>query len=279
MSNYFVFFVGRDKVWRENEKPNPWKSAKNMESESVETSVKRQLDNERLQQKIEDELLTLSKKRKEDEKKRHDEEFLNERWTEREREAVKRRQENLKRLQLEVDLCRRRDELFNYRLGDKTRLDCFQHLQFGDVTHVRIGVFGPPGSGKSCFINTCERVLRLTNQGSAPVSTTKQEYLPEMTFRLVDSRGVWFSNMIEELKPDVDGKLKANAGDKEKRQNPWFSNELQGIILVFKANDPTLKERDNPMRHLIRDIQENTGIVFIFFLIYEQFRHGLGCII
>ena len=276
-------------MWRRDEKPNPSMSVRSVASESVKTRLKQQLDNERLQQKIEDELRMLSEERKEDGKKRHDEESLNGRWSEREREAVNRRQENLKRLQLEVDLCRRRDELFNYRLGDKTRLDCFQDLQFGDVTQLRIGVFGPPGSGKSCFIKTCERVLRLTNQGFEPVSTTiqadmisVQEYLPGMAFRLVDFRGVWFSNMIEELNTDGDGKLKPNAGtDKEKRQHSWLSNILHGIILVFKANDMT-DENCTMMRGLIRysiqDILENTGIVFIFNLL-TVLIHALGRII
>ena len=242
-----------------------------MESESADTPVERPLDNEWWQQSIEDELRILSEKRKEDEKKRQHEEFLKERQTEREREEVNRRQKTLKRLQLEADLCRRRDELFNYRLGDKTRLDCFQDLQFEDVSQLRIGVFGPSGSGKSCFINTCERVLRQTKQGSAPVGTTRQadmislqEYLPEMAFRLVDTRGVWFSNMIGELQADNDGKPKDNAGDKEMHQHPWFSDKIHGIILVFKANEPQLEYRSDAMGALIRDIRQNTGIVFIF---------------
>lgn len=71
-------------------------------------------------------------------------------------EEAKKREEERKRLEQERELCRRRGELFNYKFGNKTRLDNFRGLQIEDVTQLRIGVFGPTGSGKSCFINTCQ---------------------------------------------------------------------------------------------------------------------------
>ena len=46
-----------------------------------------------------------------------------------------------------------------YQLGDKINLDSFLGLEIDDVTQLRIGVFGPAGSGKSSFINTVERVV------------------------------------------------------------------------------------------------------------------------
>ena len=107
-------------------------------------------------------------------------------------------------MELEAELCRRRDQLFNYKFGDKTRLGNFMGLKIDDVTQLRIGVFGPTGSGKSCFINTCERAVRQTEKGSAPDSTTGQagtitlqNYLPEMFFRLVDTKGFFNYNSNE----------------------------------------------------------------------------------
>ena len=99
-------------------------------------------------------------------------------------------------MRLEKELCLLPDELFNYKFGNKTGLDSLGGLVLDDVTQLRIGVFGATGSGKSCFINTCEHTVRQTEKGSAPETSTGQEetitlqdYLPEMFFRLKDTRG------------------------------------------------------------------------------------------
>ena len=83
-----------------------------------------------------------------------------------------------------------------YQFGDKIKLDSFLGLEIDDVTQLRIGVFGSTGSGKSCFINTVERVVRQTNKGSVPDQSrgnegtiVLQDYLPELFFHLVDTRG------------------------------------------------------------------------------------------
>ena len=83
--------------------------------------------------------------------------------------------EEEKRLKLEHELCVRRDELKNYKFGEKTRLDSFRGLPIDDVTQLRIGLFGPTGSGKRCFINTCERTVRETEKGTTPEGTTGQD--------------------------------------------------------------------------------------------------------
>ena len=153
----------------------------------AEEKENRRLENERRQREAE-ERLRIEREREEEEARRR-EQYREQR--QREEEAKEQ-----KRLQLEAELCRRRGELFNYTFGNKTRLDNFRGLQIEDVTQLRIGVFGPTGSGKSCFINTCERTVRQTEKGTAPDSTTGQEgtitlqdYLSEMFFRLVDTRG------------------------------------------------------------------------------------------
>ncbi|KAL9963910.1 hypothetical protein ACROYT_G027465 [Oculina patagonica] len=99
----------REKAWRRDEKPN-------VEPREIQLAMKR------LQQQVDNKIRVLSEKRKANEENRQHEEHLRE-MQRTELEEEKRRQENLKRLQLEAELCRRRDELFNYRFREKTRLD------------------------------------------------------------------------------------------------------------------------------------------------------------
>ena len=107
-------------------------------------------------------------------------------------------------MKLEHELCVRRDELKNYKFGEKTRLDSFRGLPIDDVTQLRIGLFGPTVSGKRCFINTCERTVRETEKGTTPDGTTGQDgtiilqdFLLEMLLRLVDARGFFNFNANE----------------------------------------------------------------------------------
>ena len=206
-------------------------------------------------------------------------------------EEARRKEVEQKRLQLEVELCRRRDELFNYRFGNKTRLDNFLGLQIEDVTQLRIGVFGPMGSGKSCFINTCERTVRQTEKGTAPDSTTGQEetitlqdYLPEMFFHLVDTRGFFNYNANEaaEFENILTGRIQPGdnivrpkegqaSAEQEMHQRPEFGQRMHGIIIVVKANDPRLGEgvlRDylKPVRDMLR----KTGNVLILFFAFPS---------
>jgi len=197
------------------------------------------------------------------------------------REEARRKEKEQKRLQLEAELCRRRDELFNYKFGNKTRLDNFLGLQIEDVTQLRIGVFGPTGSGKSCFINTCERTVRQTEKGTAPDSTTGQEetitlqdYLPEMFFHLVDTRGFfnYNANEVAEFENILTGKIQPGdnivrpkegqaSAAQEMHQKTQFGQRMHGIIIVVKANDPRLRE--GALRDYlkpIRDMLRKTGI-------------------
>ena len=235
-------------------------------------------ETEWMQQQIEEEIRKLSEKRKADEEKRQHEENLTKMQREVEFKEVNRRKENLKRLQLEADLCRRRDELFNYRFGEKTRFDCLQGIQIDDITQLKIGVFGPTGSGKSCFIKTCERALRLTETRSSSDRTTGQtdttsvqEYLPEMFFRLVEISGVLSKDSVNTVvlrnmmlgnpKPVDDREHEVDAGVTEIHRFPWLEEKLRGIIFVFKAKDPQLNIEGlrEDMRRLISDIRHNHG--------------------
>ena len=217
------------------------------------------------------------KREKQEEEARRREQYKQQLQRDLAEEEARREEEEQKSLQLEAELCRRRDELFNYQFGNKTRLDNFLGLHIEDVTQLRIGVFGPTGSGKSCFINTCERTVRKTEKGTAPDSTTGQEgtitlqdYLPEMFFRLVDTRGFfnYNANEVAEFQNILTGRIQP--GDNIKRleegeasaaqelhQKPEFGQRMHGIIIVVKANDPRLREgalRDylKPVRDMLR---------------------------
>ena len=245
----------------------------------AEEKEKRRLENERKQREHEEKMRI--KKEKEEEERRRREQLKEQRQKEIEEEEARRRAEEQKLLELEAELCRRRDQLFNYKFGDKTRLDNFMGLNIDDVTQLRIGVFGPTGSGKSCFINTCERAVRKTEKGSAPDSTTGQEgtitlqdYLPEMFFRLVDTRGFFNYNSNEniEFQNILFGKIQPGDNivrpdnDEDNTQDlhqcPAFGQRLHGIIIVVMANDPRLTE--GALRDYlkpVRDVLRKNGIV------------------
>ncbi len=259
--SFCVVFIARERARRGDE-----------EESNLLDDVGR--ENKRLQQQIEEDVRILSEKRKAEEEKKQHEEHLREIQREMELKEVKRRQENLKRLQLEAELCRSRDKLFNYRLGEKTHLDCFQGIQIEDVTQLRIGVCGPSGSGKSSFINTCERALRQTEKGSAPDSTTGQadaisvqEYLPEMFFRLVEIRGLFSNDSVNSVvlkkmfwtpQPVNDREHKADAGEKEIHPFPCLEEKLHGIVFVLKVNDRQLNiQGQHDMWELISDIRHH----------------------
>ena len=241
----------------------------------------RRLENERRQREAQERLRIQEEERREEERRRA--EYQQQRQREVEQEEARKREEEEKRLRLENELCLRRDELFEYKFGDKIKLDSFKGLAIDDVTQLRIGVFGPTGSGKSCFINTCERAVRQTDKGTAPDSTTGQEgtitlqdYLPELFFHLVDTRGFFNYNANEtvEFKNILHGKIQP--GDnvvrpKEDQEDvpamdlhpsAPFANRLHGIIIVAKANDPRLKEGAlKDYLKPVRDILRRTGKV------------------
>lgn len=163
---------------------------------------------------------------------------------------------------LEIELRRRRAELFKYKFGDKTGLDCLTDLAIDDVTQLRIGVFGEVGQGRSSFICTCERTVREPERGTAPVhsyreyTVTLQDYLPEMFFRLVDTRHFFDYNSegVVEFRKILEGKIRSGQklfrrydqdSDSEMKLNPRpaFKDRLHGIIFVVSVTHPRLRER------------------------------------
>ena len=223
-----------------------------------ERKIVEQLEQKRRPREHEERQRIEEERRKEDTKRA---EYERQRNLEKAREEERRRKEEEKRMRLEKELCLRRHELFNYKFGNKTGLDSFGGLELDDVTQLRIGVFGATGSGKSCFINTCERTVRQTEKGSAPDSSTGQEgtitlqdYLPELFFRLVDTRGFfnYNANEIVEFQNILHGKIqpgdnvirlpedRASAASVNHHPCPTFANRLHGIIIVVMGNDPRL---------------------------------------
>ena len=249
-----------------------------IERRGAEEKEKRRLENERKQREHEEKMRTTKKK---EEERRRRERLKEQRQREIEEEDARRQAQEQELLELEAELCRRRYQLFDYKFGDKTRLDNFMGLNIDDVTQLRIGVFGPTGSGKSCFINTCERAVRQTEKGSAPDSTTGQEgtitlqdYLPEMFFRLVDTRGFFnykanenieFQNILLGKIQPGDNIVRPEDGEdntQELHQCPAFGQRLHGIIIVIKAINPRLTEGALRMYlKPVRDVLRKNGIV------------------
>ena len=173
--------------------------ARQRERRRLENDQRRKEFQEKLRQRIEE-----AKRQAGHEEDRRRAEYQQQRKREEEQEEARREEDKENILRLESELCLRRAELFDYKFGNKIKLDSFRGLAIDDVTQLRIGVFGPTGSGKSCFINTCERAVRQTDKGTAPDSTTGQEgtitlqdYLPELFFNLVDTRGFFNYNYNE----------------------------------------------------------------------------------
>ena len=237
----------------------------------------RRLENELRQREAEKRLRILQEKRREEERRRV--KYQQQGQREIKQEEARKREEEERRLRLEIELCLRRAALFDYKFGNKIKLDSFKGLAIDDVKQLRIGVFGPTGSGKCCFINTCERAVRQTEKGTAPDSTpgqegtiTLQDYLPELFFHLVDTRGFFNYNANEtvEFENILEGKIhpgdnavrsKEDQGDAmDLHPRPPFANRLHGIIIVVMATDPRLREGAlKDYLKPVRDILRRTG--------------------
>jgi len=152
-----------------------------------------------------------------------------------------------------------REELANYKLGSLTSMKSVPGLDFSDITTIRIGLFGPTGSGKSCFVNTCERALKRKDQGTCQPQDSGGEgtvilgdYLTDFPFLLVDTRGFFAYNVgeIREFMHIIDGDVRV--GEYIKREEnviipdreASLSEKLHAVIVLLKANDPRLTSNE-----------------------------------
>lgn len=238
--------------------------------------MKRRLENERRQREAEEGLQQLQREIAEEEARMQREIA---------EEEARMRAEEQKRLQVEAELCRRRDQLLNYKFGTKTGLRNFVGLQIEDVTQLRIGLIGPTASGKTLFINTCERTVRQTEKGTVPTkedgTAILQDYLPEMFFRLVDTMGFFQFNAYEvaQFRNILTGKIQSGEllvprhsdhwdgqviAAQEVYQKPELCQRLHGVIVFVRDNDPRLLEGAlTDYLEPIRDILREIGKVFI----------------
>ena len=150
-------------------------------------------------------------------------------------------------------------------------------------------MFGDAGAGRSSFICTCERTVRETKRGTAPVggegkevTVTLRDYLPEMFFRLVDTRCFFSHNAeeVEEFMKILEGKIRSGqklvrsfafqqASDPEMKltPRPAFKDRLHGIIFVVQGSSPRLRhgklgDKMRPFRYILKKMG-NVCLVFL----------------
>ncbi|XP_035681608.1 uncharacterized protein LOC118419353 [Branchiostoma floridae] len=206
-----------------------------------------------------------------------------ERQIQKQERQKKEKEERCKRLK--QDRNKKRQELRNYRFGNIHGQHYFAGLDIRDMQEggLRIGLFGPAGSGKSSFINTCERAMKQgLRRGNADIQTAYgegtivlQEYLDDIDndFCLVDTRG-FFQHNIDELTALADivhGRIRpgqevkfGRSADKEEIEE-YFPNWLHAIIIVLSATDPRLQDGHTHRNNLkiVRDFMRRRVVTVI----------------
>ncbi|XP_019636254.1 PREDICTED: uncharacterized protein LOC109478882 [Branchiostoma belcheri] len=205
-----------------------------------------------LREQAERELREVEEANRQDQERRRQQQQQEEQDQEREAERLRR---------LQQESVRERRQLLQYNFGDKHGLRHFASIDIRDMQTsgrgLRIGIFGPSGSGKSSFINTCERVMKQTKKGTCDTQTTGeegtilvQEYLDDIgsNFCLVDTRGFFnygkkeydaMTNIVfGRIKPgemiDIDDAVLVD------KSRDIFPDYLHGIVIVLSAKDPLL---------------------------------------
>ncbi|XP_070553850.1 uncharacterized protein [Ptychodera flava] len=189
-----------------------------------------------------------------------------------EAESVKRQDRNN---DLFYQAALQRRAILDYQFGDKHGSQSFRSFDISDFAspkaRLRIAVIGPAGAGKSSFINTCERTIKIADKGSCEVFTggegtiRLQDYLGGIcAFRLVDVRGfqkVDKDEMIS-MRRVLDGNIrpgevldfgKADSGSGIKFDVPLL-DRIHGVICLGNPTDPYLL--DGSLPEAIKDFRE-----------------------
>ncbi|XP_077983768.1 uncharacterized protein LOC144438560 [Glandiceps talaboti] len=192
-----------------------------------------------------------------------------------------RKREDARNLSAEIkksfdEVVPKRDELTSYEFGSINGLASFRRTDIRDMKRpgsLRLGVFGPAGSGKSSFICTCERTVKEMIRGAADVKTEGGEgtvrvmdYLNgKWHYKLIDTRGFYrygkkeiaaFSDLLYgKIRPGQDISFNDASGIDIVRG--VVRNWLHGVIFVLKGDDARLKSGEyqdnlNPMRQFMR---------------------------
>jgi len=154
------------------------------------------------------------------------------------------------------------DKLKNYYLGMMTDTAQFtvNKLDTSEIDKIRIGLFGPTGSGKSSFINTCERTLRRVGRGTANIQSDGAEgtimlhhYLYDFFFQLVDTRGFFYYNSIKSFADIIEGFIGEGetiasdeviaVTDEVRSQKRRISDQLNVVLFFVSGDDPNLSSQ------------------------------------
>ncbi|CAH1267099.1 Hypp3687 [Branchiostoma lanceolatum] len=199
-------------------------------------------------------------------------------------EEQEKQREEERRRKLQQESLDERKKLLDYNFGDKHGLRNFASIDIRDMQEsdrgIRIGLFGPTGSGKSCLINTCERTMKVTDKGSCETQTSGaegtimvQEYLDDIgsKFCLIDTRGFFNYNVDEYLAMTniVYGRIKPGemidlkGAEEVDEDDSWdtFSHWLHAIVIVLSAKDPLLLNGTHTTNlNTIREFMRPRGI-------------------
>ncbi|XP_077984626.1 uncharacterized protein LOC144439227 [Glandiceps talaboti] len=259
------------------------------EEQRLEENKKRKATAQPRIQIVDKDITDVKKTEAEDEaKERVRNRFLEE--DRKQQQAESKRDQTRRKAFKEIDS--KRELLKDYRFGSINGMRSFGNMDVKDMCKeggLRLGLFGPAGSGKSSFISTCERTMREAQRGTADVKAEGGEgtiricdYLAgDWDFLLVDSRGfgeygkhelaafadIMFGNItigqIVKFEPNDTPRADADHGD--------IKNWIHSVIFVVSGIDPRLTSgRLNHYLNPMRDFLKPRGVAGITLITHKD---------